>query len=249
MRYTMPMIMKKFLPLALSFSLLAGASQSIAEDKSVEKQDTVSVQEETLSPFVELYTSQSCPRCPKANERFKEFALEQDIIAVTFPVDIWDYMGWKDTFAQEEFTARQKAINTHMGRRGPYTPQAVFNGEKHCSAVKKKPMERRLKDTRNARDEIKVQYDGAELSIAGNDKPLEVWIVDYTPGDTFETPKSGNNSNKTMLYHNRAIDLASAGTVEKSGGILQANCQDHCAIVFQEPAHGKVIGAIKYPNS
>ena len=245
------MIIKRLLPLAFSFCLLTATSYSVAEDSSKEKQSfsNVEAQQETLSPFVELYTSQSCPRCPKANERFKEFALEHDIVAISFPVDIWDYMGWKDTFAQKEFSERQKAINTQLGRRGPYTPQAVFNGEKHCSAVKKKPMERRLNDTRNSTGEIKVQYDGNEISITGNDTPIEVWVVDYAPGDTFETPKGGSNSNKTMLYYNRATDLMSAGSVNTEGGTLDAKCKKNCAIVFQEPTHGKVIGAIKFPKT
>ena len=67
---------------------------------------------------MELYTSQSCSMCPKANEQFADFAETHDVIALTFPVDYWDYLGWRDTFAKPAFSDRQRNYNAAMGRRG-----------------------------------------------------------------------------------------------------------------------------------
>ena len=60
---------------------------------------------------VELYTSQGCSQCPRANRLLGEFSREPGIIALTFPVGYWDYLGWVDTFAQPEFTDRQRAFS------------------------------------------------------------------------------------------------------------------------------------------
>ena len=53
------------------------------------------------------------------------------MIALTYPVGIWDYLGWDDTFAKKEFTERQKRYNRVLNYRGPYTPQVVYSGRLH----------------------------------------------------------------------------------------------------------------------
>ena len=58
---------------------------------------------------VELFTSQGCSSCPPADEILGELSKRQDVVALTFPVDYWDYLGWKDTLAHHVFTKRQKA--------------------------------------------------------------------------------------------------------------------------------------------
>jgi hypothetical protein len=54
---------------------------------------------------VELFTAQGCSSCIKANELVSELSERPDVLALTFAVDYWDYMGWPDTFAQPAFTA------------------------------------------------------------------------------------------------------------------------------------------------
>ena len=51
-----------------------------------------------------------------------------DVLALSFAVDYWDRLGWKDTFARPASTARQYAYARAMGRDGVYTPQVVVNG-------------------------------------------------------------------------------------------------------------------------
>ncbi len=57
---------------------------------------------------VELYTSQGCNSCPPADHLLGEMAARDDLIALTFNVDYWDYLGWKDTLAQPAHTDRQR---------------------------------------------------------------------------------------------------------------------------------------------
>ncbi len=51
-----------------------------------------------------------------------------DVVALTLPVDIWDYLGWRDTFAQRLFSERQSAYAERLPARSVYTPQMVIAG-------------------------------------------------------------------------------------------------------------------------
>ena len=77
---------------------------------------------------VELFTSQGCSSCPPADELLGELAHYDDVLPLAMHVDDWDYIGWKDTFAQPQFTRRQKAYAYGFGTKSIYTPQMVIGG-------------------------------------------------------------------------------------------------------------------------
>src|SRR5437588_2808866 len=81
---------------------------------------------------VELFTSQGCSSCPPADRIIGELANDPSVIALSMPIDYWDYLGWKDTLADSRFTARQKAYSQMRGDREVYTPQVVVNGSVHA---------------------------------------------------------------------------------------------------------------------
>src|SRR3954454_10474690 len=60
---------------------------------------------------VELFTSQGCSSCPPADKIIGELAKDPNVIALSMPIDYWDYLGWKDTLADSRFSARQKAYS------------------------------------------------------------------------------------------------------------------------------------------
>src|SRR5450631_997255 len=64
---------------------------------------------------VELFTSQGCSSCPPADKIIGELAKDPSIIALSMPIDYWDYLGWKDTLADSRFSARQKAYSRMRG--------------------------------------------------------------------------------------------------------------------------------------
>lgn len=80
---------------------------------------------------VELFTSQGCSSCPPADALLTELARENGVVALTFNVDFWDYLGWRDTLAKPEFTKRQRAYAAGFGDRQVYTPQMIVNGAVH----------------------------------------------------------------------------------------------------------------------
>src|SRR5277367_5809162 len=96
---------------------------------------------------VELFTSQGCSSCPPADKIIGELAKDPSVIALSMPIDYWDYLGWKDTLADSRFSARQKAYSQMRGDRDVYTPQAVINGSLHVVGSDLAGIESAIADT------------------------------------------------------------------------------------------------------
>ncbi|MGC2783947.1 MAG: DUF1223 domain-containing protein, partial [Roseiarcus sp.] len=77
---------------------------------------------------IELFQSQGCSSCPPAEASVGAVSDRTDVLALSFEVDYWDRLGWKDTFSKAAWTARQYAYARAMGQDGVYTPQVVVNG-------------------------------------------------------------------------------------------------------------------------
>ena len=84
-----------------------------------------------LKGVIELFTSQGCSSCPPADALLKVLAEDRDLIALSLPIDYWDYLGWKDTLASHRNTERQSAYAAARGDGAIYTPQVVINGVAH----------------------------------------------------------------------------------------------------------------------
>jgi hypothetical protein len=114
---------------------------------------------------VELFTSQGCSSCPPADALINEVSRERpDVIALSFPVDIWDYIGWKDTLAKPEFTARQKHYAQSRGDHQVYTPQIVVDGAVHGVGSDKQQLTSLVESTSVTRHNV-----GAAMKISEND--------------------------------------------------------------------------------
>ena len=77
---------------------------------------------------VELFTSQGCSRCPPADAYLAELARRPDIVALSFHVDYWNYVGWRDPFSSTRWSKRQRDYGASLNRRFVYTPQIVVDG-------------------------------------------------------------------------------------------------------------------------
>ncbi len=85
-----------------------------------------------ITAVIELFTSQGCSSCPPADKLAAELAQNPNLIVLSFPVDYWDNLGWKDTLAKHVFTERQQAYALERGDKQVYTPQVVVNGMNHA---------------------------------------------------------------------------------------------------------------------
>ena len=161
---------------------------------------------------IELFTSQGCSSCPPADKLVGELGSDPSLVALSLPIDYWDYLGWKDTLADPRHTARQKAYSKLRGDREVYTPQAVVNGSLHALGSDRSAIERAIAQSRQNAATLAVPVmltvaDG-RLTIAvpdGNDVRAlaEVWICALTKAVTVSI-KRGENRGKTITYHNVA---------------------------------------------
>ncbi|WP_245155609.1 DUF1223 domain-containing protein [Paracoccus ravus] len=104
-----------------------GVAPAFAERRSAQAREFSAVRGH--SPVVvELFTSQGCSSCPPADQMLNDLAAREDILALAWHVDYWDYLGWADEFARPEFTRRQKAYAHAWRERAVYTPQMVVGG-------------------------------------------------------------------------------------------------------------------------
>ena len=82
--------------------------------------------------ILELYTSEGCSSCPPADRWLSQLksdpGLWRDVIPLAFHVDYWDYIGWKDEFAREEYSARQRRYAWEGNANSVYTPGMFRNG-------------------------------------------------------------------------------------------------------------------------
>ena len=84
---------------------------------------------------IELFTSQGCSSCPPADALLGKLAHDPSVIALSLPIDYWDYIGWKDRFATRETTERQRAYARALKQRYVYTPEMVVDGIGHDPGV------------------------------------------------------------------------------------------------------------------
>jgi hypothetical protein len=158
---------------------------------------------------VELFTSQGCSSCPPADRILGELAHDPSIVALSLPVDYWDYLGWKDTLASPGYTARQRRYAASRGDRDVYTPQAVVNGTVHVLGSDKGEIDRAIAQTRGTTMMIPLQLTRAgedRLTISvpdGKDRARsgEVWICGVAKSVPV-TIGRGENHGSTITYHN-----------------------------------------------
>lgn len=118
------------LPALLMSLLPAGEKEESSENElTLSEKDTAPVASSAKVAVLELFTSQGCSSCPSADALLAELDADlDDIIALSFHVDYWNYLGWEDPFSSKYFSARQSDYSGALQAR-TYTPQLVVNGQ------------------------------------------------------------------------------------------------------------------------
>src|SRR5437899_3718571 len=120
---------------------------------------------------VELFTSQGCSSCPPADRIIGELAKDPNVVALSMPIDYWDYLGWKDTLADSRFSARQKAYSHMRGDRDVYTPQVVVNGSAQVIGSDRAAIEGAIKNTGKAEGVMSVPV---TMTLSGKQTNISV---------------------------------------------------------------------------
>ena len=177
---------------------------------------------------VELFTSQGCSSCPPADKIMGELARDPSIIALSMPIDYWDYLGWKDTLADARFSARQKAYSKMRGDREVYTPQAVVNGEVHVIGSDRAGIESAIGATRKNESVMSVPVmmtlAGRQLNVsvaASTRGPAamhgEVWICSISKAVPIEISR-GENRGRELTYYNVVRSVLKVGDWNGNAG-------------------------------
>jgi hypothetical protein len=160
---------------------------------------------------IELFTSQGCSSCPAADKLLGEFASDPSVVPISVPIDLWDYLGWKDTLADPRNTARQKGYAHVRGDGQIYTPQVVVNGVLHVLGSDKAAIESAIKQSRQNNAAlslpVKLAFADGRISVSAPDGTppprgsAEVWVWGLAKAVTVMIGR-GENKGRTVTYHN-----------------------------------------------
>lgn len=231
----------------------------------------------TAEPMVvvELFTSQGCSSCPPANEFLGELAERKGLLALSYHVDYWNYMGWKDPYSSPQMTQRQRAYLPNLGQRYVFTPQMVIDGTAQGEGGSRSKIEALLVEARKGIDkkllikvsrgginEVKVGLPGrkrmdkkkpADSAAPPMTKTATLWLVAYDNKHATEVLK-GENSGRTMSTYNVVRSLKPAATWQGKPMDVVLNLAEeiaagyqNCAVLLQSGDGGRIIAAARLP--
>ena len=213
---------------------------------------------------VELFTSQGCSSCPPADAILGTLKKRDDVIALTFPVDYWDYLGWKDTLASPMYSKRQRNYARARADRQVYTPQMVMNGRIHVVGNRPGAIDKAIQSVEKDNgvtismttqgDAIKVmaRSDSGTPVISGEKATL--WLVLFSGEETVKIGR-GENSGDTITYHNVVRQITPIGMWEGKPISIKlpkdqfvASGYDGCVIILQRDGNREIIAAAMMDN-
>ncbi|WP_371426020.1 DUF1223 domain-containing protein [Tardiphaga sp.] len=160
---------------------------------------------------LELFTSQGCSSCPPADKIIGDLSKDPSVIALSMPIDYWDYLGWKDTLADSRFSARQKAYSQMRGDRDVYTPQVVVNGATQVIGSDVDRIKGAISETKRGTVmtvPVSMSVSGKHVNVsvaasttASDTAHGEVWICSVAKAVPI-TIGRGENRGKQLTYYN-----------------------------------------------
>ncbi|MDO9607676.1 MAG: DUF1223 domain-containing protein [Brevundimonas sp.] len=201
---------------------------------------------------VELFTAQGCGGCIEANAVVERAAAEPGVIALTYGVDYWDYLGWTDTFARPEFTQRQRDYRVALRQRGVSTPQVVIDGRRQVSGARGLELETAIVQEAGRQvwpPEIEFRETGDRVGIGSGRPPsggAEVLAVTYTPGPQVVEVSRGENRGQTVRHINVVRDIVNLGDWRGRPILFdlpQTHGGDAVVVMIQGKTDRRILGA------
>lgn len=205
---------------------------------------------------VELFTSQSCSSCPPADAVLARLAARDDVIALSYHVDYWNYLGWRDTFSARKFTDRQYGYAKTFGRGSVYTPQMVIDGRDAAIGSDEAVVEEKLKALADGGKGPAVPITASQsagkitIKVGAGGGNADLLLVYFDKKATVAIGK-GENSGKTITYWHVVRDVQTVGmwdgktmSVVMPASVIKGSSSGGCAILLQEMSAGNAPGAI-----
>ena len=159
---------------------------------------------------VELYQSQGCSSCPPAAANLNALAGRPDILALSFGVTYWDYLGWKDIYASPKFTARQWDYARGLRRANVATPQVVINGRTDVIGNDRRSLDAAIARADRGPGGPSLELASTKVSVAGSGTG-DVWLVRFDPRTVNVPVKRGENGGRTLPHRNVVKQLVKLG--------------------------------------
>ncbi|MFZ5610250.1 MAG: DUF1223 domain-containing protein [Pseudomonadota bacterium] len=206
---------------------------------------------------VELFTSQGCAACPAADKVLAELDGRADVLALSWAVDYWDYLGWPDSFAMRGNSLRQRAYNRSLGRQAVFTPQMVIDGRRQLVGSRRKDVLAAVAaQAAQSGDKLEVRIDnesGARMTVrisGAVTKGSAVVRMLWFDRQRNVAVQRGENRGRTLTYTNivrgdHVIGRFEGGalTLDLPMGDAHAMECDGLAVIVQADPVGPVLGA------
>jgi hypothetical protein len=198
---------------------------------------------------VELFTSEGCSSCPPADALLAELAGRPDVLALSFHVDYWDRLGWKDPFSSPDATRRQHGYADLLGLATVYTPQMVVDGGWQAVGSDRGEVEQALGSARRNHDDVPialaVDHGQAQITLGqgGDGVAATLLLVGFDRRHVTAVSR-GENSGRTLSHIDvvRSIDEVAQfdGRARALKVPIRVPC-DRVAAILQA-GDGRVIG-------
>lgn len=237
--------------LMISAVLAGGALPAIADEIR-----------ERPSAVMELFTSQGCSSCPPADKLLADYAERDDIVALAYHVDYWDYIGWPDTFGSAANSDLQRAYARALEQDRIYTPQLMINGVEDVVGSRRSEAAAAV-----ARADltlpVALEASATKLEVSVPARPgLEeamVWLVTFRSGAEVAIER-GENRGRTLRYEQIVIGRQILGMWEPDTGAhiklplaeVLAGESDGAAVIVQRERHdlpGEILGAASFTRA
>jgi hypothetical protein len=175
--------------------------------------------------LVELFTSQGCSSCPPADKVLSQLARAgrvsgRDVVALSFHVDYWDDLGWKDPWSQAAWTERQRAYARRLPAGSSYTPQLVIAGQRHVVGSRGKEARAAIAAAPpQARVDATLLRKGQVLTVHAVAPPrAEVWAALWQDGLSTRVVR-GENAGATLVNDRVVRVLRRVAAAGRTGSV------------------------------
>ncbi|MFV1530931.1 MULTISPECIES: DUF1223 domain-containing protein [unclassified Phaeobacter] len=207
---------------------------------------------------VELFTSQGCSSCPPADALLRQLTARPDVLPLALHVDYWDYIGWKDQFADPAHTRRQKGYAHVGGRQMVYTPQMIVNGQDDVVGANAMELTEVITRHQTRPSQVSIRIDGSAadgvaVALRRADTapvlsgPISVQLVRYAPLKTVDISR-GELAGRRLDYANvveqidRVADWDGQGALELTVTLTDAR---PAALLVQQAPYGAILAAAR----
>jgi hypothetical protein len=197
---------------------------------------------------VELFTSEGCSSCPPADKLLAELANRPDVVALSFHVDYWDRLGWKDPYSSHEATERQNRYAMLLDLTSVYTPQIIVDGKWQAVGSDRADVEHALDLARRSRKEIPVtlalDHGRAQVQLSAADTASAKLLLIGFDRRHVSAVKRGENGGRTLTHVDvvRGIEEVArlTGNPDEIEVPIRWQCDRIAAVV--QAADGRILG-------